>query len=70
MTAQTAIWSEDENVVLFWFPLDQVYLKPDKDHPSYAEGKITPGEYPKMSDWSAYDAAGKKLPAGKPLVIS
>jgi hypothetical protein len=69
VTAKTATWSEDSNVVLFWFPLDQVYLKADKTSPLYKEGKVTPGELPDTSEWSAYDVDGKRLPVGKPFVI-
>ena len=36
--AHTETWSEDSNVVLFWFPLDQVYLKPNKKSPLFKEG--------------------------------
>ena len=68
-TAETATWSEDANVVLFWFPLDEVYLKVDKTSPMYKEGKVTPGELPDTSDWSAYGADGSRLPLGKPFVI-
>jgi hypothetical protein len=69
VTAKTATWSEDANVVFFWFPLDQVFLKPDKTSPLYKEGKVTPGELPDTSEWSAYDAGGDRLPVGKPFVI-
>ncbi|WP_306215878.1 hypothetical protein [Actinoplanes sp. RD1] len=68
VAAQTAQWSEDPDVVLFWFPLDQVYLKPDKTHPNYAEHKVTPGEEPDMTNWAAFDADGNALPLGNPVV--
>jgi hypothetical protein len=68
-TAETATWSENPSVVLFWFPLDQVFLKVDKKSPLYKEGKVTPGELPDTSEWTALDADGKKLPLGKPFVI-
>jgi hypothetical protein len=67
--AQTATWSEDHNVVFFWFPLDRVTLTPDKNDPSYKGRKVTGGEYPSVSDWSAYDAAGTSLPVGNPSVV-
>ncbi len=63
------MWSEDENVVLFWFTLDDVFLKPDKNSPEFKEKKVTPGEQPDTSDWTAYDLDGRKLPVGKPFVI-
>jgi hypothetical protein len=69
VTAKTATWSENPGVVLFWFPLDQVFLKPDKTSALYKEGKVTPGELPDTSEWSAYDADGGRLPLGKPFVI-
>ena len=69
VTAQTAAWSENPDVLFFWFPLDEVYLKPDKTSPLYKEHKVTPGEEPDTSEWSAYDADGGKLPVGKPFVI-
>ncbi|MCY1139276.1 hypothetical protein OWR29_14850 [Actinoplanes sp. Pm04-4] len=69
VTAQTAVWSEDPDVVLFWFTFDDVYLKPDKNSPAYKEGKVTPGELPDVENWTAYDADGRKLPVGKPFVI-
>ncbi|GAA2568668.1 hypothetical protein GCM10010435_48160 [Winogradskya consettensis] len=68
-TAKTATWSEDPNVVFFWFPLDQVYLQADKNDPMYKLGKVTKNELPDTSDWTAYDAAGAELPVGKPFVI-
>ncbi|WP_305787218.1 hypothetical protein [Symbioplanes lichenis] len=68
VAAQTAQWSEDPDVVLFWFPLDQVFLKPDKTHPNYAEHKVTPGEEPDMANWAAFDADGNALPVGTPVV--
>jgi hypothetical protein len=67
--AQTATWSEDKNVVLFWFSPKDVYLKVDKSSPLYKENKVTPGEQPDATDWTAYDAAGKTLPVGTPFVI-
>jgi hypothetical protein len=69
VTAETATWSENPGVVLFWFPLDQVFLKPDKKSPLYHQGKVTPGELPDTSEWSAYDAEGTRLALGKPFVI-
>jgi hypothetical protein len=69
VTAKTALWSENPDVVLFWFPLDQVFLKPDKTSPLYKQGKVTPGELPDTSEWSAWDVSGVKLPLGKPFVI-
>jgi hypothetical protein len=69
VTAKSARWSENSDVVLFWFPLDQVYLKADKKSPLYKEGKVTPGELPDTSEWSAYGADGNRLPLGKPFVI-
>ncbi|MCO8270316.1 hypothetical protein M1L60_06870 [Actinoplanes sp. TRM 88003] len=69
VTAKTAVWSEDENIVLFWFTFDDVYQKVDKNSPLYKEGKVTPGQLPDVSDWTAYDADGKELPVGKPFVI-
>jgi hypothetical protein len=69
VTARTETWSENPDVVLFWFPLTEVYLKPDKKSPLYKQHKVTPGELPDTSGWSAYDATGKLLPVGKPFVI-
>ncbi|MFI5933821.1 hypothetical protein [Actinoplanes sp. NPDC051494] len=69
VTAHTATWSEDANVVLFWFTLDDVFLKPDVNHPNYKLHKYTPGESPDVSGWTAYDDSGAVLPVGKPFVI-
>jgi hypothetical protein len=69
VTAETATWSEDPDVVFFWFPLNRVNLKPDKKSPLYKLGKVTPGELPDTSEWSAYGADGILLPVGKPFVI-
>ncbi|MBM2618376.1 hypothetical protein JIG36_22710 [Actinoplanes sp. LDG1-06] len=69
VTADTAVWSEDPEVVLFWFDFKDVYLKPDKTHPNYKKQKVTPGELPDVANWSAYDESGRKLPLGKPFVI-
>ncbi|MGK5682739.1 hypothetical protein [Actinoplanes sp. URMC 104] len=69
VTAGTAVWSEDPDVVLFWFGFDDVYQKVDKNSPEYQEGKVTPGQLPKVTNWAAYDAAGTKLPVGKPFVV-
>ena len=56
VTAQTAQWSEDESVVLFWFRFDDLH-------------NDAKGFSPHVSDWTATDAAGRKLPLGKPFVI-
>ncbi|MEV4345817.1 hypothetical protein AB0J83_15200 [Actinoplanes sp. NPDC049596] len=69
VTAKLVPWSEDPNVVLFWFPLEQVYQKADKNDPAYQEGKVTKGQLPDLTGLTAQDAAGRTLPVGKPFII-
>jgi hypothetical protein len=59
VVAQTAAWSEDPNVVFWWVGLDQVPIVQDSD----ANGKYN-GKHHVFTDWSAYDAQGRRLPTG------
>ena len=44
--------------------------KPDRDNPQASENnKVMPGRLPDVSDWTAYDLNGDKLPLGQPFVI-
>jgi hypothetical protein len=61
ITAQTAVWSEDPNVVFFWFPFDQYSPDAIKSGP---DGKF--GSAPTVSGWAATDRDGQKLPIGNP----
>jgi len=62
LTARIAPWSEDPNVLFFWFPLEQYSTKdftvivPNAKHPFG----------PELYDWTATDRDGKSLPLGKP----
>lgn len=61
ITAETAVWSEDPDIVMFWFPFDQYSPSEIK---SDANGKFASA--PELTGWAAADEDGTKLPIGDP----
>ncbi len=56
---QTVPWRQGSDVVLWWFPLDQV-----SGPKGGASGKADDETYPRVTDWAARDEQGRPLPTG------